>query len=234
MKNAKAGHASQPAAAPNNESPQFALLPSPPAPAQTRAFAPKTRNGKIARLSYDVRDMINRMLRNNLPHRRIREALAEEDIQVTLRNISNWKTRGGYKEWCLEQDRALETRLLQDNLTEHLRKHDAGQLPEVGLQLAATSLSQFLLRPETRQQLINEPDKFSRTLAVLCRLATQIHKLQKYRDDSAKSGGGPNPERVRRDAQKEIETTRKMYSCPEDATGPLDDIPHRNFLPKDL
>ena len=80
--------------------------------------------------------MVNRMLRNNIPHETIRQALEEHEIRVTVRNISNWKTRGGYHDWCREQDRALETRLLQDNLTEHLRKTDASQLPEVGLQLA--------------------------------------------------------------------------------------------------
>jgi len=62
-------------------------------------------------------------------------------ILAPVRNISNWKTRGGFKERCAEMDRALENRILQDNLTEHLRKNDASQLPEVGLQLAATQLS---------------------------------------------------------------------------------------------
>src|SRR5437764_9385031 len=104
---------------------------------------PRTRNGKIARLPYAVRDMINRMLRNNIPHSQIVAALDEHQIKVTERNLSNWKTRGGYRDWCIEQDRALETRLLQDNLLEHLRKNDASQLAEVGLQLAATQLSQF-------------------------------------------------------------------------------------------
>ena len=234
MNNTHAASVPQPSL-PTANSPQFAVLPSPAPAAQARASAPKTRNGKIARLPYDVRDMVNRMLRNNLPHRRIREALAELDIQVTVRNISTWNTRGGFREWCVEQDRALETRLLQDNLTEHLRRHDAGQLPEVGLQLAATSLSQFLLRPETRRQLATDPEKFAGTLAVLCRLAGQIHKLQTYRDQCDRSADPThNPHRARRDAQKEVEKSRNFYSHPEHPTGPLDDIPHRNYLPKDL
>src|SRR5437868_21683 len=37
----------------------------------------RTRNGKIARLPHPVRDMVNRMLRNNIPHSKIAEALTE-------------------------------------------------------------------------------------------------------------------------------------------------------------
>src|SRR5207247_1465604 len=116
-----------------------------PLPGNQRAFKPKARNGKIARLPYAQRDMVNRMLRNNIPHDKIRGALEEHNITVTERNISNWKTRGGYRDWCFEQDRAIENHLVQDNLMEHLRKHDATDLPEIGLQLAATNLSQFFL-----------------------------------------------------------------------------------------
>ena len=68
--------------------------------------------------------MVNRMLFNHIPYAAIVAALADLDIIVTERNISNWKTRGGYKEWCDAQDRALEIRLLQDNLTEYLHKNE--------------------------------------------------------------------------------------------------------------
>jgi hypothetical protein len=158
-------------------------------PTPTRASKPRTRNGKIARLPYDLRDMINRMLRNNIPHSRIVAALDEHNIKVTERNVSNWKTRGGYRDWYIEQDCALHTRLLQNNLTEHLRTHDASQLPEVGLQLAATQLSQLFLQPDIQQQLTSDPDKYARAIALLCRLSRQIHNLQKDRDDSAKELG---------------------------------------------
>src|SRR5438093_5810988 len=150
---------------PHCDPPQFHVLPAPKA--KRRA-----RNGKIARLPYPELDMVNRMLRNNIPYSKIVGALEEHGIRVTERNVSNWKTRGGYREWCAAQDRALEIRLLQDNLTECLRKHEASQLPEVGLQLAATHLSQFLLSPEAEQQLVADPKAYSRTVATLCRLTS--------------------------------------------------------------
>ena len=213
----------------NPESPASAPVPQ-PAPRRP------ARNGKIARLPYLERDMVNRMLRNNIPHAKIVGALDEHGIRVTQRNVSNWKTRGGYKDWCLEQDRAVETRLLQDNLTEHLRKHDATQLPEVGLQLAATELSQFLIQPENRRQLIADPEKYTRLLAVLCRLTAQIHTLQKYRDESVSTLGHDFiPARVKYEDERNVEITREVYSAAklgERAQEP--NIPHHNYLPRDL
>src|SRR5689334_3074644 len=85
-----------------------------PEPSQTRAFKPKTRNGKIARLPKLERDMVNRMLADAIPHDKIAEALAERGFKVTPRNVSNWATRGGYRQWALDQALVLETRLQQD------------------------------------------------------------------------------------------------------------------------
>jgi hypothetical protein len=202
--------------------------------ATTRAFKPKARNGKIARLPHVERDMVNRMLRNSIAYDKIREALSEHGIHVTERNISNWKTRGGYKEWCVEQDRALENRLLQDNLVEHLRKHDATELPEIGLQLAATNLSQFFLRPETQAQLAADPQKFASTVSMICRLSRHIHTLQKYRDETAKElGSRYNPERIKRHDEEHVEMTREIYSAGDISDETCDIVrQHHNYLPR--
>jgi hypothetical protein len=172
------------------------------------------------------------MLQNNLPYAKIVGALDEIGITVTERNISNWKTRGGYREWSLAQDHAVQVRLFQDNLTGYLRQQDASQVPEVGLQLAATYLSEFLLQPDTRQQLAADPEKFSRLTAALCRLTQQIHNLQKYRDDSAKElGPNHHPERLKREEEASVERTREAYSSslPQSPNDPP--IPHRNYAP---
>jgi hypothetical protein len=189
-----------------------------------------TRNGKIARLPYLERDMVNRLLRNNIPYASIVAALKERHYCVTPRNVSNWKTRGGYKEWCLEQDRAVQTRLFQDNLLEHLRKNDAGQIPEVGLQLAAASLSRYFANPDTLQQLAAAPEKFARSIVILCRLAGQIHSLQKYRDDTTRSlGYSHNPARVKLAEEEQADVTRSSYTVVKRGKQ-LER--HRNFLPR--
>src|SRR2546423_770635 len=130
--------------------------------------------------------MVNRMLYHNIPYAKIVGALDELHIKATQRNISNWKTRGGYKEWCVEQERQLQLSVIQDHLTDYLRKNDASQLPEVGLQVAATQLSSMLLQPETAQQLADDPKKYSEVVDMLCRLAIQINALQKDRDQAVK------------------------------------------------
>src|SRR5262245_11424155 len=172
----------------------------PPAPAPLSGpLKKRSRNGKIARLPYHERTMVNRLLRNNIPYADIADALSYHNISVTERNISNWKTRGGYREWCEEQDRAVESRLRQDNLADHLRNHGASDLSEVGLQHAATLLSHHFMKPEVQQQLAADPLRFARTVSILCRLARQLHTLQRYRDNSAKELGQElNPERIRR------------------------------------
>jgi hypothetical protein len=212
--------------------PAFCAEPAPALPPSPRRI---TRNGKIAHLPFLERDMVNRMLFNHVGHAKIVDALEEHGFRVTQRNVSNWKTRGGYQEWRLAQDHALQLRLRQDNLTEYLRKHDASQVPEVGLQLGATQLSEFLLRPEAEQLLATDPEKYAKTIATLCRLTSQIHALQKYRDDSAKElGRSYNPERVQREAQAEIELTRSLYSAKKLGRSAQEaDIPHHNYLPKD-
>ena len=205
-----------------------------PAPGHQQPAITRSRNGKIARLPKLERDMVNRMLQNNIPPKRIVGALDEVGIRVTRRNISNWKTRGGYKEWCLEENHAIQTRLHQDNLVEFLRKDDASQLPEVGLQLAATHLAEFMLKPEARQQLTSAPEKYGRVVASLCRLSSQIHTLQKYRDDSArKLGYKHDPEFNRREDEKAMENVRNAFSSYIPPNAPIDpEVPHRNFIPK--
>jgi len=190
------------------------------------------RNGKIARLPKLERDMVNRMLHNHVLYPKIVAALDEFGINVTQRNVSNWKTRGGYKEWCNEQERQINLSRLQDNLVDYLRKNDAGQLPEVGLQVAATQLSHMLLQPDTVQQLTAEPEKYSKVVDMLCRLSTHIQSLQKDRNDAVRKAAiRDTSEFIKREDEQEVETVRQVYTS-QRGKRPGEDIPHRNELPK--
>ena len=193
----------------------------------------RSRNGKIARLPKPERDMVNRMLFNHLPYATIVAALDEIGIHVTERNVSNWKTRGGYCEWCRAQEHALNLHRHQDHLVDFLRRADASELSEVGLQAAATQLSNFFLTPEANQLLSSDANQYDRRLAMLARVSTQLQGLQKYRDDSAKQLGGEHyPERVRRETEKQIEVTRATYSSTIPKSSKEPQIPHRNYLAK--
>ena len=209
------------------------IIEYPPSVIQPRASRPHFRNGKIARLPKLERDMVNRMLHNHVPYSKIVTALDELDINVTERNISNWKTRGGYTEWCVEQERQLNLSRLQDNLVDYLRKNDAGQLPEVGLQVAATQLTHMLLQPDTAHQLGAEPEKYRQVVDMLCRLSTHSQSLQKDRNEAVRKAAiRDTSEFIKREDEKDIEVLRQTYSS-KIGNGPEDpDIPHRNELPK--
>jgi hypothetical protein len=201
----------------------FTLIPAP---------AKRPRNGKIARLPKPVRDVVNRLLFHNKPQEKIVSALDEMGIRVTQQNVSNWKTRGGYREWCLAQEYATRLRLHQDNLVDLLRRHDASELPEVGLQAAATHLSEFFLTSEARQLLASDPKEYERRVSMLARISGQVKALQKYRDDSAKAlGYDHNPHRIRSEMQTSLEGLTNTYTSKIGESAKHPDIPHRNLLP---
>jgi len=213
-----------------------ALVPAPPAAVAPPApFKTRTRCGKIARLPTGERDMVNRMLRDAVPYEKIVQALDEAGVKVTERNVSNWKTRGGYREWCLAQDHAVALHVHQDNLISLLRKENATDVSEVGLQTVATRLSQFFLTPQADELLAANPQEYHRRVAELNRINAELLKIQKYRDECARNlGSKHDPERIRREDEEEFEDIRKVFSSNHetDATGRERSIPPRNYLPK--
>lgn len=193
-----------------------ALIVAQPVPASVRPHKAR-RKGRIASLPKDPRDMVNRMLANGVPYKNIVAALDELGFQVTERNISNWAT-GGYRDWLLEQDLVLENRLDQDHLVDHIRRNDATELPEVGLQAAATRLSQLLLQKTARAENVEANlTTYSQMIDILCRLNREIGLLQKQRNDSQRSlGNSHNPDRIKDFEQSSISGHERHYSNPPD------------------
>jgi hypothetical protein len=84
-----------------------------------------TRNGKIARLPREVREQLNRRLRDGQPGKRlvewlnrlaeVKQVLADEfgGRAISEQNLSEWK-QGGYQEWLRHE----ESRLRMDRLSE--------------------------------------------------------------------------------------------------------------------
>jgi hypothetical protein len=178
------------------------------------------RHGRIASLPAILRDMVNRMLWNAVPYKNIVGALAEAGYDVTERNISNWAT-GGYLEWRLAQESVLQNRLDQDQLLGFLRREAAPELPEVGLQAAATRLSQLIL-----QKLSNGDDpeahlaNYSKLVDLLCRLNRELTATQKQRDNSRRSLGLEyDPARLKEDDQLEVIELERFFSDPPADSG---------------
>lgn len=184
-----------------------------PPPEQRRHIR---RNGRIASLPKLYRDMVGRMVWNSVPYKNICAALFECGVSVTERNISNWATRGGFLEWRAEQELVLQNRLDQDHLVDHLRRDDASELSEAGLQAAATRISQILVQKTHRAEDIEgNLGRFSQMVDVLCRLNREIGILQKQRDDSRRSlGSAYNPVRIKEIDEGAVDGHERYYSNP--------------------
>jgi hypothetical protein len=202
-------------------------------PTGTTRLGQRMRNGKIARLPRLERDMVNKLLHNNIPYSKIVWALEDRGIIVTERNISNWRTRGGYKEWCAEQQNQLRLAHLQDHLTDYLRKHDAQQLPEVGLQVAATQLTSLLMNPQTAAPLLADPNKFAKVVDSLDKCSARLKELQNDRYQNVVRATIPDTVPYARGEDAwDIEILRQMASAAKLSDYPHEeDVPHRNDLP---
>jgi hypothetical protein len=207
-------------------------LTQPLTPTAQPAVSRKPRNGKIARLPKPVRDVVNRMLFQNISQDRIVAALDELGININQQNISNWKTHGGYREWRLAQEYATQLRLHQDNLVDVLRRHDAPELPEVGLQAAATQLSRFFLSSAAQQLLASDPREYERRVSMLNRISAQLKALQESRDDSAKAlGDDHDPDRIRCETNNSLKSLADTFTSTVGDSPKDPNIPHRNTLP---
>jgi hypothetical protein len=186
-----------------------------PVSVQVRQPHKARRKGRIAALPKLQRDMVNRMIWNGVPYKNIVEALHELCFSVTERNISNWAT-GGYLEWRLDQEIVLQNRLDQDSMLDHLRRDTASELPEVGLQAAATRLSQILVQKTANAENVEaDLGSFSKMVDVLCRLNREITALQEHRDNSRRSLGRHNdPNRIKHSDQESAIQMERFYSNP--------------------
>ena len=189
--------------------------PLPPTIIPTASAHKARRRGRIARLPQHARDLVNRMLRNGIPYKNIVAALDDLGFTVLDRNISSWAT-GGYKDWLLEQDLVLQNRLDQDHLIDHLRRDDAPELPEVGLQAAATRLSQILLqKTATTADVESNLESYERMVSLLCRLNRELGPLQQQRDNSQRSlGRAHDPVRIKDCDQSSALQMERSYSNP--------------------
>ncbi len=68
---------------------------------------PSTHTGKVARLPYEIREELNRRMRDGARGPALIKWLAKTDPSgkdISPQNISNWR-KGGYRDWLTHQDR---------------------------------------------------------------------------------------------------------------------------------
>jgi hypothetical protein len=159
--------------------PQLASLTPPPS---TR------RNGKIARLPKETRDMINRMLDDGLPYKVIIDELGEAGEGLNLQNLTNWR-QGGYQEWLKNQeliDRAIaRTEHAIELIRETGETANPATIAQVGHTVGAVQLVDALMDNGDgvlKKMLAEKPETYIRILNVVCRLADSGLRYEKHHD----------------------------------------------------
>ena len=130
------------------------------------------RNGKIARLPHEDRELLNLMLHDGATYPRIIEKFAERGHKLNPKNVSRWHA-GGYQDWL--QDQALLEKL--DHRLEFLgrvvHQSNGPVLDAASLRIAVTQLYTLLMKfdPATlKDKLAANPGAYARILNSLCKL----------------------------------------------------------------
>jgi Protein of unknown function (DUF3486) len=139
------------------------------------------RNGKIAKLPRELRDLLNQMLADGATSALIIEKFAERGISLNHQNISNWK-HGGFLDWVLEQECLAEMKLQREYASDLLDSGDETKFLQAVIQLAVTQILQAL----KRGKLNEDPLNYTRLLNSLARLAHEALVMRKYRDFCAR------------------------------------------------
>jgi hypothetical protein len=163
-------------------------------PAPDDQHAPPTsnanhrRNGKVARLPKELRELVNVMLADGAPYPLIIQKLADQGHTLKPDNLSRWHA-GGYQDWLKEQSwlEAMRARL---DFAADIVQHPNGDLIEAAsLRIAIIQMYRLLagfdpvvLEPKISQQ----PSAYVRILTVLCKLTDGAVKLERHRQNKAR------------------------------------------------
>ena len=145
------------------------------------------RNGKIARLPKETRDMINHMLDDGLPARVIIDELGDAGRGLNAQNITNW-VHGGYQDYLQHQDALARAKIQAECVAELLR--ETGQTDPAAIhracQVVAGTQLLAALQDHGDQALANmlqrEPKRYLPMLNTLCSMSRADLKLQKQQD----------------------------------------------------
>ena len=143
------------------------------------------RRGNFARLPVNIRDQVNRMLRDGFSYKKILETLRSNPETATLalsrQNLSNWK-KGGHQEWLARQEWRDD---LRERQAELLQDPQSSGFQDVSLQVASMRIFELLQRLDASTlspNLQDLPPALLRLLGVLPRITREALRYQKYRD----------------------------------------------------
>lgn len=154
------------------------------------------RNGKIARLPKEIRDVVNLMLADgataDVVIAKLEGMLANgakgadgEPIEIPNdQNITNW-FQGGHQDWLAEQKRLEDMRFKREMAMDIVRQNEGGKIQEAAMQIAASQLyeviSEFDIQ-SLKDLLHDEPENFAQVVNSLAKLSKSALDYEKYRD----------------------------------------------------
>ena len=128
---------------------------------------------KISRLPAEIRESINRMLRDRIPYHEILQKLGEVGKTLNKNNLSRWK-KTGYLIWLQEcqrrEDAAAQIQLHLDLL----RENENGKIHLAAQQIAALKICQLMAEfdlASLRKTLEQDPEGFLHLLQMLPKLS---------------------------------------------------------------
>ena len=160
-------------------------LPSLPQPLKPS----RRRIGKVARLPKEVRDHLNYMIRDGLPHARIILNLGDYGKGLNKDNIINWE-KGGYKEWLTDRIWLDEMFSKLEFARDMLQDPDSQRLREAGLVIAVKQMYGLIQKFEPAsflKQLADEPNNYSRILNSLSKLAEVGLRYDRERTETTRT-----------------------------------------------
>lgn len=145
----------------------------------------RSRTGRIARLPKAKRDLVNQMLQDGAPYKKIIDALDKKgEPGITSANLMYWR-KGGYRDWLQQQERVEGMQKRSDRILQFLKNNPGTDLNEAGLKLAASHLFEVLdhfdLEP-LKELLKSDPTNFPDIANCLAKLSKSTLDLEKFKE----------------------------------------------------
>lgn len=142
--------------------------------AETHARPYHTGNGKIARLPEKLRDQLNQSIADGVPHHEILKGLGEHGKGITDRNVSNWKTHGGYERWLEHRDTKAALSITRGEAADLAAEKPAAPLQDASRSLASAQIYEMLRLFDTsnlRSALASKPQLYLHLINSVSRLS---------------------------------------------------------------
>lgn len=139
------------------------------------------RNGKVARLPKETRDVVNAMIRDG---RTYADIIRETGAQVNEQNLTNWK-EGGHQDWLKEQERLEDMRAKREFALEVVKQNEGSKLHEATLHLAASQLYEALTDFDLsalKALLAAKPENYANIVNALAKLSKGALDIEKYKE----------------------------------------------------